>query len=282
MSNPHPAIAPSNVAVITGAASGIGLAASLRFVRAGMRVVLADLGGAGLDAALAAVRDAGVETIAVPVDVAKAGDLERLQQQTYANFGAAHVLMNNAGMMANPGGAAGDLDGWRRLLDVNLFGVIHGVHAFLPAMLAQNTPGLIINTGSKQGITTPPGNLAYNVSKAGVKVFTEGLAHELRTTPNCQVSAHLLIPGFTHTGMTARTPEKPSGAWSADQVVDFMLERVARGDFYILCPDNEVTRDIDEKRIYWAAHDVIENRPALSRWHPDFAEAFARYMQAPR
>ena len=109
-------------------------------------------------------------------------------------------------------------------------------------MLAQGTPGLIVNTGSKQGITTPPGNLAYNVSKAALKTYTEGLAHELRNTPGAKLTAHLLIPGFTYTGLTDGATEKPAGAWTGEQVVDFMLESLARGDFYILCPDNETER----------------------------------------
>ena len=92
------------------------------------------------------------------------------------------------------------MEGWKAILDTNLWGVIHGVQVFGPAMIAQKTPGAIVNTGSKQGITCPPGNTAYNVSKAGVKVVTEALAHELRNIEGCQVTAHLLIPGFTFTG----------------------------------------------------------------------------------
>jgi NAD(P)-dependent dehydrogenase (short-subunit alcohol dehydrogenase family) len=157
-------------------------------------------------------------------------------------------------------------------------GVLHGIEAFVPAMIDGGEPGLVINTGSKQGITQPPGNTAYNVSKAGVKALTEGLAHSLREQVGDRVTAHLLIPGYTFTGMTARSPEKPTGAWTGEQVADLMLDRVAAGDFYILCPDNETTPEQDAKRIAWAAGDLIENRPALSRWHPDYAEAFARHM----
>jgi short-subunit dehydrogenase len=147
-------------------------------------------------------------------------------------------------------------------------------------MIARGKPGLIINTGSKQGITTPPGDPAYNVSKAGVKAFTEALQHELRNAAGSQLSAHLLIPGFVFTGLTARgRTEKPAGAWTPEQTVDFMLERVSAGDFYILCPDNDVPRSLDEKRILWAAGDIVENRPALSRWHPDFANAFAAFVE---
>ncbi|TIN85881.1 MAG: SDR family NAD(P)-dependent oxidoreductase, partial [Mesorhizobium sp.] len=140
-------------------------------------------------------------------------------------------------------------------------------------------PGLIVNTGSKQGITTPPGNLAYNVSKAGVKTFTEGLSHALRNEPGAHVAAHLLIPGFTFTGLTEGATEKPAAAWTGEQVVDFMLESLTRGDFYILCPDNEAARPLDEKRMAWAIGDIIENRPALSRWHPDHKDSFAAFMK---
>jgi NAD(P)-dependent dehydrogenase (short-subunit alcohol dehydrogenase family) len=138
----------------------------------------------------------------------------------------------------------------------------------------------VINTGSKQGITTPPGDPGYNVAKAGVKAFTEALAHELRNSAGGRISAHLLIPGFVFTELTARgrtRSRRPPGRPS--RPVDFMLERLAAGDFYILCPDNDVPRALDARRILWAAGDIVENRPALSRWHPDYAEAFAAFVR---
>lgn len=279
---PHQAIAPGKVAVITGAASGIGRAAAERYAALGMKVMMADLPGAALDAACEAVRSKAADkgsVIAGGIDVSRADDLLRLKNITYDAFGHVDVLMNNAAVGLNPGSAFKAHDQWRQLLDINLGGVINGVQAFLPAMVAQKSPGLVINTGSKQGITTPPGNLAYNVSKAAVKAFTEGLAHELRNIPGCAITAHLLIPGFTFTGMSGRA-EKPAAAWTADQVIDFMLTSIAHGDFYILCPDNDVTRATDERRMAWAAGDVIENRPALSRWHPDFAPAFEAFMKS--
>ena len=169
---------------------------------------------------------------------------------------------------------------WAEVIRINLWGVIHGTHVFAPEMIAHGEPGLIINTGSKQGITTPPGDPAYNVSKAGVKAFTEALQHELRNSEGCRVSAHLLIPGFVFTPLTARgRTDKPAGAWTPEQTVAFMLERLEVGDFYILCPDNEVTRELDERRILWAAGDIVENRPPLSRWHPDYAERFKRFLE---
>jgi len=277
----HTALAPSNVAVVTGAASGIGRAAALRFAGGGMKVVMADLPGDALVEAQAAAAEAAGNAdavIAAPTDVSSFAALERLREVTEANFGTPSVLMNNAGVGLNPGGAAKDLAAWKRLIDVNFWGVAHGVHAFVPSMVESGAPGLVINTGSKQGITTPPGNAAYNVSKAGVKVLTEQLAHELRNTDGCQVSAHLLIPGFTFTGMTARASEKPPAAWTADQVIDFMLASLAARDFYILCPDNDVDHATDAKRIRWAAGDVAENRPALSRWDPAWKAKFEAYM----
>jgi hypothetical protein len=102
----------------------------------------------------------------------------------------------------------------------------------------------------------------------------------LRNTEGCRITAHLLIPGFTFTGMTRPGGgDKPPGAWTPDQVVDFLIERMSAGDFYVLCPDNEVTRAMDEKRILWAAGDIVENRPPLSRWHPDHQSAFAEFAK---
>ena len=280
----HPAMSPNNVAVITGGASGIGLAAAMRLARSGMKVCIADLGGERLTAAAAKLASAApggaADIMASPVDVSRIEQVAALESAVQKRFGGADVLMNNAGIQ--PGSTMfGPLQNWQRILGVNLWGVIHGSQVFAPGMIARGRPGLIINTGSKQGITTPPGDPAYNVSKAGVKAFTEALQHELRNAGGGKLSAHLFIPGFVFTHLTARgRSEKPAGAWTAEQTVDFMIERVAAGDFYILCPDNDAPRQLDERRILWAAGDIVDNRPALSRWHPDYAEAFAAFVKA--
>jgi NAD(P)-dependent dehydrogenase (short-subunit alcohol dehydrogenase family) len=279
----HPALAANRVAVVTGAASGIGLAASVKFAALGMKVCLADLGGEALEAGATKVRAAAAQPNDVrsfPVDVSSLDDVKRLKASVYDAFGEVAVLMNNAGT-GGGGELFGDPARWRRIIEVNLWGVINGVQAFAPDMIKQGTAAAIVNTGSKQGITCPPGDTAYNVSKAGVKVVTEALAHELRNSEGCRVSAHLLIPGFVFTAMTkgSRT-EKPAAAWTPEQVVDFMLPAMGAGDFYILCPDNDVPRAMDERRILWAAGDIVENRPPLSRWHPDYKEAFAKFAKA--
>jgi NAD(P)-dependent dehydrogenase (short-subunit alcohol dehydrogenase family) len=280
---PHPAMARDNVAVITGGASGIGLAAAMHFAALGMKVCIADIGDDALKAAEAKLSAAssvgGASIMTAKVDVSSRDELAALEAAVQKRFGGTDILMNNAGI--SPGAKMfGPLENWQRLLAVNLWGVIHGTQVFAPHMIGRGRTGLIINTGSKQGITTPPGEPAYNVSKAGVKAFTEALQHELRNTPGCRITAHLLIPGHVFTGLTARgRTEKPPGAWTPEQTVDFMIKSLEAGDFYILCPDNDVPRSLDERRMLWAIGDIVENRPALSRWHPDYAEAFAAFAR---
>ncbi len=266
------------VAVITGAASGIGRAAAERCAHHGMRLALFDRDEEKL-AALAARLP--TETRYIAGDVSVLEDVERLRDLA-VTLGAIAVVMNNAAI----GGEGSDnwtgLAAWRRILDVNLWGVIHGTHVFAPVLLAQTGRAAIINTGSKQGITNPPGFPAYAVAKAGVKTLTEQLAHGLRNAEPARghVTAHLLVPGWTFTGMThAPEGKQPVGSWTAEQVVERMVTGVEANDFYLLCEDGVVTRQLDAARIAWSAGDLIENRPALSRWHPEWADDFDAFVK---
>jgi NAD(P)-dependent dehydrogenase (short-subunit alcohol dehydrogenase family) len=274
----HPAIEAGRTAVITGGASGIGLAAAKKLTGLGMNVVIADFNDEALGAAHRELTEAGAHVEAVRTDVSSAEDVAALRDRALSRFGDVALLMNNAGV-GRGGSAIENPEGWRRVIETNLFGVLSGVQAFAQGMIDAGKPAAIVNTGSKQGITTPPGDTAYNVSKAGIKVLTEGLAHTLRNIAGCPVSAHLLVPGATFTGMTARRGgEKPAGSWWPEQVADFMLERMAAGDFYIICPDNDVSRQMDNARMTWAMQDLTQNRPPLSRWHPDYEHAFAAFL----
>lgn len=280
----HPVIHAGRVALITGAASGIGAAAAMEFAKLGLKVAIADITEDKLQevgkALAGVVGDANV--LVVPTDVSKLDQVVRLRDRVYEAWGEVAVLMNNAGI--SPRGTSWEgIDNWHKIFDVNLFGVINVQHTFVASMLHQENPAMVINTGSKQGITNPPGNAAYNASKAAVKSLTEGLAHELREKANCNVTAHLLIPGWTYTGLTAGEKfdpaAKPAGAWSAEETVLYMLDKVREGEFYVLVPDNETRKEVDQLRIMWAAADVAEGRPALSRWDANWKALYEEYMK---
>ncbi|KAL1756068.1 hypothetical protein FB107DRAFT_261540 [Schizophyllum commune] len=291
----HPVIHAGRVAVITGAASGIGKAAAIELAKIGLKIAMADVDEARLAHAAKEVgaianEDGATNVIFVPTDVSQIDQVVRLKERVYETWGEVAVLINNAGV-APKGTSWSGIDNWRKAFDVNVFGIVNVQQTFIPFMLHQENPSVIINTGSKQGITNPPGNAAYNASKAAVKSLTEGLSHELREFPGSHVTAHLFVPGWTHTGMTGANPPtspgaevppevpKPDGAWSATETVLYMLDKVRSGDFYIICPDNETRREVDQLRIMWGAADVAEGRPALSRWHRDYKHLYEEYIK---
>lgn len=267
---------PGKVALVTGAASGIGKAASLRFARAGMTVALVDLQGemlqqAAQDVIAAHPGGAGsVETF--PVDLSEKSAVVSLHAAVMSKLGRVDLLMNNAVTRTGRGHDA-PLEQWRLAMEINFWAIVEAVRVFVPSMQATGSAGMIVNVGSKQGITNPPGNPIYNVTKSALKTYTESLEHELRSQPDQNITAHLLIPGWTTTGANTHKP----GAWLPDQVVEFMLDSLSRGEFYILCPDDEVSTEQDHRRIVWAAQDITQNRVPLSRWHPDFADAAKKF-----
>ena len=263
------------IAVITGGASGVGLASAHHLAKRGFDIFLVDRNSDTLDAAASGLRAIGANVTCATVDVSNTKAMTELADQVYSQ-GPVAVLMNNAGVGMSSS-TLEDVQTWRTTFDVNLFGVLNGVQAFVPRMIDAARPAAVINTGSKQGITTPPGNPAYNASKAALKVLTEQLAHELREA-SAPIDVHLFVPGFTYTGMISDfIPEKPAGAWTSEQTVDYLFNKIATGSFYILCPDNMVSENTDARRVLWAAQDITEDRPALSRWHPDWKTAFADY-----
>lgn len=278
----HHAIQAGRVAVITGAAAGIGNAIAVRLAAQDMILLLCDRNEQALRLAAIQLRLAhpGVRIYTLAGDVSDAGFQQALHDQAVL-LGDIGLLVNNAGILGG-GGPWETSARWREVMEINFWSVLQLQHLFVPRLMAQSCQSAVVNVGSKEGITTPPGNAAYNVSKAALKVLTEQLAHELREAVQDKVRAHLLIPGYTFTPMnfpnTAACAPKPAAPWTADQVAQRMLERMQAGDFYLFCEDNEVTPELDRRRMQWAADDLILNRPALSRWHPDYRDRYAAYV----
>ncbi len=270
-------------AVITGAAGGIGLETARRFVQAGMNIAIADVKAAELKQAhaeLVTLSGNEARVLSQKCDVTSQEALAAFRDAVLERFGKIHCLMNNAGIISRGTAPWEAMDALKQIMNINLMGVINGCHIFIPAMLAHGEAGAVINTSSKQGITRPPGNYAYNLSKAGVLAYTEALAHGFVSTENCCLRAHVLIPAFVYTPMIAQfMPEKPAFAATTEETVDYFMAALARDEFYIICPDNETNRALDEKRIQWSVDDIIKNRPAMSRWHPDYADEYKAYME---
>ena len=268
------------VAVVTGAASGIGRAMAERFAAVGMKLVLADVEQGALSRAATDLEAKGATVRAVPTDVAKAGGVEALAAETLDAFGAVHVLCNNAGVGA--GGPTWELTvaDWEWVLGVNLWGVIHGIRVFVPIMLGQDADCNIVNTASMAGLVSSPMNAVYNVSKFGVVTLSETLQHDL-TLRGARIKVSVLCPGWVNTrileadrnrpatlaGATARPPSPEEVAMEEAvrqllatglppaEVADRVFAAIRDERFYIL------THPEWKGMIRTRMEDILEERP---------------------
>ena len=275
------------VAVVTGGASGIGLAMARRFAAEGMKLVLADIEEEPLRRVETEFRKAGIPVVGIRTDVSRAQDVERLAEKTLATFGAVHLLCNNAGV--SPGGAVWEntLADWEWVLGVNVWGVIHGVHTFVPIMLRQDVECHVVNTASVAGLLSVPGMGTYCVSKHAVVTLTECLYHDL-VQRGAKVGVSLLCPAYVPTGIIesernrpallrnaqrARTPEElareeqlrhavTSGRLSAQDVADMVFKAVQQSRFYVLT--HPKIKDAIATRI----EDILHERPPTDTSQP--------------
>lgn len=243
------------VAVVTGAASGIGRALALRCAGERMRLVLADVDEEGLEGTARSAGGNGAQALCVRCDVSRAEDVEALAARTFDRFGSADLLFNNAGVAAGGPAWTATLEDWRWVLGVNLMGVIHGIRAFVPRMLRQGTEGHVVNTASVAGLLSVPGSSVYCVSKHGVVTLSECLLHDLRAE-GAPIGVSVLCPAFVPTGIADAARNRPaelaatnplagpheermrhavrSGKLSADDVAAITLAAVKQGRFYVL------------------------------------------------
>ncbi len=279
------------VAVVTGAASGIGRAMAERFAREGMKIVLADVEQAALEQAEAELRTSGAQVIAVRTDVSDESQVRALAARAQEAFGTVHVLCNNAGV-ASPIGPIWEQSAadWKWVLDVNFWGVLNGVRAFLPLLLAQNE-GHIVNTASIAGLNAGPFMGPYNASKFAVVALSETLYYELQATQSA-VSASVLCPGFVRTRIGEAERNRRPGTEPGSGPVSTMLSEKYTEPFKQMIasgmdPSNvaeKVLEAVRNRQLYilthpefaplvsWRAQNIIEQK------NPDFAEAQALVM----
>ncbi|KAF7890937.1 uncharacterized protein EAF01_010746 [Botrytis porri] len=294
--SPVHSLNPGNTALITGGASGIGFSFAETCVKAGLNVILVDNNGDNLGAAqmyLSQLNGEG-QVVGLNIDVGVEEEWESVKDVVEGDFdGTLHILFLNAGFSSRGSFATPSSSSYfSKILSVNLFGVINGINTLLPSITSHTNPSSIIITGSKQGITNPPGNPAYNASKAAVKTLAEHLSFDLREKKN--IGVHLLVPGWTYTGLTgsgspfivsadkvekAGLEKKPKGAWSADQMTEYLQEKMGEGKFYIICPDGDVSEEMDRKRMAWGAGDVVQGRLPLSRWREEYKGEFEEFVK---
>ncbi len=271
------------VAVVTGAASGIGLALAERFAAEGMKVVMADIETAALTQAAEGLRRKAPAVLATRVDVSRHDEVEGLARETYAAFGAAHVVCNNAGVAVIGAAHEHTLADWQWVINVNLWGVIHGVRAFLPRMLAGGDEGHVVNTASMAGLTTAPFMSVYDVTKHGVVALSESMFKELAVT-GAPIGISVVCPGLIDTNIMRSSRNRPeelaeegkagpmaqafgqaladrlAGGYPPSEVAEQVLQGIREGRFYIVPAQPEVKSAIAVR-----AQDLIELRNPTPR-----------------
>ena len=272
------------VAVVTGAASGIGLALTERFVAEGMNVVMADIEAGALATAAERLRRDGAEVLPLRVDVSQPGDVERLADETYDAFDAAHVVCNNAGVAVIGAIHEHTLADWQWVINVNLWGVIHGVRVFLPRMLAGGDEGHFVNTASMAGLTTAPFMSVYDVTKHGVVALSESMYKELALS-GAPIGVSVVCPGLIETNIMRSSRNRPesladegkagpmaqafgqslsdrlAGGYPPSEVANQVVAGIREGRFYIVPAQPDVKSNIAIR-----VNDLLELRnPTLRR-----------------
>jgi NAD(P)-dependent dehydrogenase (short-subunit alcohol dehydrogenase family) len=264
--------------VVTGAAGGLGLAMARRFAAEGMRVVLSDVDGDGVRAAAAALAESGADVRAVVTDVSNGDDVERLADESFAAFGAVHVLCLNAGVVKSARSWALTREDWEWVLGVDLWGVIHGIRAFLPRMLAGSAPGHVVTTASMTALLPMPKLAAYSAAKAGVAALSESLLHDL-AAEGADIGVSVFCPGFVATGITDSARNRPpalaatapsagprtvAGATptlTADEAAGQVLDAVRTGRFWVLT--HPAYREVIQARAAGIGTDVVPAVPPV-------------------
>jgi NAD(P)-dependent dehydrogenase (short-subunit alcohol dehydrogenase family) len=249
-------------AVVTGAASGIGAALARRWARAGMNLVLADIEPEPLEAVAAELRSSAIGVLAVPTDVSQGEQLDALARAAEAEFGPVHLLCNNAGV--GGGGLISTLtaEDWEWVLGVNLWGVIHGLRAFLPGMLAHGQPAHVVNTASVAGLISTPFMGPYNASKFAVVAISETLYHEMRMTGS-SVGVSVLCPGWVRTRIHQSSRNRPGAAAPAGEGA--LSSVIASG--------------LDPDVVSEAVHDAVTGERFYVLTHPEMTSAVEARMQ---
>lgn len=259
------------VAVVTGAASGIGRAIAERLAREGMKVVLADVEQGALSKAEAEMKASGASVMAVRTDVSKSKDVEALAGKTVDTFGAVHVLCNNAGVAVGGFSWERTAADWEWGLGVNLWGVIHGVRVFVPIMLAQGTEGHVVNTASMAGLVSLPGMSVYSVAKYGIVALSEAMHHEL-TLSGAKLKVSVLCPGWVNTRLMDSERNRPAELVNEEEptpAAEALRETVRRLLATGLTPEtvaDHVFNAIRDERFYILTH-------------PDMKEAIRTRME---